>query len=201
VSRCLHLCRHVTGVYIPSARLSATGEVKEMFGAGSAGLLTHGGCWATLEATQGQMDGFFIQLPYKNHQNRMASVGDWLKICPWVTSRAGGCREHLGLHAMSSASIRMMRESGMPSRFTVLRGTAHDAGQGGALPCSSAAAYLRLIDSCIAQLKARATSRTCNESKGEEKKAAAWSLLAGSRVEVADRGKRQRRGPAGGGVL
>jgi len=29
-----------------------------------------------LEATQGQMDGFFSQPPYKCHQNRVASVGD-----------------------------------------------------------------------------------------------------------------------------
>jgi len=29
-----------------------------------------------LETTQGQMDGFFSQLPYKCHQNRVASVGD-----------------------------------------------------------------------------------------------------------------------------
>jgi len=28
-----------------------------------------------LEATQGQMDGFFSQLPYKCHQNRVAYVG------------------------------------------------------------------------------------------------------------------------------
>jgi len=31
---------------------------------------------ATLEATQGQFDIFFSQLPYKCHQNRVASVGD-----------------------------------------------------------------------------------------------------------------------------
>ena len=31
---------------------------------------------SALEATQGQMDGFFSQLPYKCHQNRVASVGD-----------------------------------------------------------------------------------------------------------------------------
>ena len=31
---------------------------------------------STLEAAQGQMDGFFSQLPYKCHQNRVASVGD-----------------------------------------------------------------------------------------------------------------------------
>ena len=31
---------------------------------------------STLEATQGQIDGFCSQLPYKCHQNRVASVGD-----------------------------------------------------------------------------------------------------------------------------
>ena len=30
----------------------------------------------TLETTQGQIDGFFSQLPYKCHQNRVASVRD-----------------------------------------------------------------------------------------------------------------------------
>ena len=30
----------------------------------------------TLEATQGHIDGFFSQLPYKCHQNRVASLGD-----------------------------------------------------------------------------------------------------------------------------
>ena len=35
--------------------------------------------------------------------------------------------------------------------------------------CSgSTVAYLRLIDSCITQLKAQGPSRTCNESKEEE---------------------------------
>jgi len=29
-----------------------------------------------LETTQGQFDGLFSQLPYKFHQNRVASVGD-----------------------------------------------------------------------------------------------------------------------------
>jgi len=35
--------------------------------------------WAAipaLEATQVQIDGFLSQLPYKCHQNRVASVGD-----------------------------------------------------------------------------------------------------------------------------
>ena len=31
---------------------------------------------STLEATQVQIDGFFSQLPYKCHRNRMASVRD-----------------------------------------------------------------------------------------------------------------------------
>ena len=31
---------------------------------------------AALEATQGQMDGFFRQLPYKCHLQKVASVGD-----------------------------------------------------------------------------------------------------------------------------
>ena len=34
---------------------------------------------------------------------------------------------------------------------------------------SETVAYLRLIDSCITQLKAQGPSRTCNESKEEEK--------------------------------
>ena len=34
---------------------------------------------------------------------------------------------------------------------------------------TEAGAYLRLIDSCITQLKAQGPSRTCNESKEEEK--------------------------------
>ena len=41
----------------------------------------------TPEATQGQFDGFCIQLPYKFCQNRAASVGDGLEICPWILSR------------------------------------------------------------------------------------------------------------------
>ena len=37
---------------------------------------------------------------------------------------------------------------------------------------SEAGSYLRLIDSCITQLKAQGPSRTCNESKGEEEEPA-----------------------------
>jgi len=47
---------------------------------------------SALEATQGQIDGFCSQLPYKCHQNRVASVGDSLKIFPRVAPREGGTR-------------------------------------------------------------------------------------------------------------
>jgi len=40
-----------------------------------------------LEATQGQMDRFFGQLPHKCHFEDVASVGDWLQICPEIDSR------------------------------------------------------------------------------------------------------------------
>ena len=40
-----------------------------------------------LEVTQGQNDSFFSQLSYKCHLEEVASVGDYFKICPWVTSR------------------------------------------------------------------------------------------------------------------
>ena len=38
-------------------------------------------------------------------------------------------------------------------------------------PATEAGSYLRLIDSCITQLKAQGPSRTCNESKEEEEEA------------------------------
>ena len=34
------------------------------------------GLRSTLEGTQGHIGGFFSQLPYKCHQNRVAYVGD-----------------------------------------------------------------------------------------------------------------------------
>ena len=40
---------------------------------------------------------------------------------------------------------------------------------------NEAGSYLRLVDSCITQLQAQGTSRTCNESKEEEEKAMAGS--------------------------
>jgi len=60
------------------------------------------------------------------------------------------------------------------------------AGGGGALVSRppigfEAGSRLRLIDSCITQLKAQGPSRTCNESKEEEKKKAShWLGTAGS---------------------
>jgi len=43
---------------------------------------------------------------------------------------------------------------------------------------------LRLIDSCITQLKAQGTSRTCNESKAEEEGIAFGVVCSGFRVRV-----------------
>ena len=42
---------------------------------------------AALEATQGQINGFFSHLPYKCYLEEMASMGDWFKICPQLESR------------------------------------------------------------------------------------------------------------------
>ena len=45
----------------------------------------------TLETTRGQMDGFFSQLPYEDHLEEVASVGDDLKIFPQLDSRVVLC--------------------------------------------------------------------------------------------------------------
>jgi len=42
---------------------------------------------------------------------------------------------------------------------------------------TEAGSYLRLIDSCITQLKAQGPSRTCNESKEEEE---GWGFHPGT---------------------
>ena len=44
--------------------------------------------------------------------------------------------------------------------------------------------YLRLIDSCITQLKAQGPSRTCNESKKEEEEVgvSVWGVVERSRA-------------------
>ena len=50
--------------------------------------------------------------------------------------------------------------------MVVLRGGAFSFQRG--IPVSEAGSYLRLVDSCITQLKAQGPSRACNESKEEE---------------------------------
>ena len=56
-----------------------------------------------LEATQGQMNGFLSQLPYKCYQDQVASVRNGLKICHWVVCRVdlageqgAGCARRTG---------------------------------------------------------------------------------------------------------
>ena len=39
------------------------------------------------ENNPGQNEGFFSQLPIKFYPPQVVSVGDCLKICPWVASR------------------------------------------------------------------------------------------------------------------
>jgi len=56
---------------------------------------------------------------------------------------------------MSETSSGRMPPAAPKSRSEMCSGTEADS-------------YLRLIDSCITQLKAQGPSRTCNESKGEE---------------------------------
>jgi len=60
------------------------------------------------EATQGHMDGFCSQLPYKCHQNRVASVGDWLKLCPWVIPRVArqSARKHVAVDVRNQTFIQ-----------------------------------------------------------------------------------------------
>jgi len=57
-----------------------------------------------MEATQGQINCFFNQLPYKCHLEEVAFVGDWLKICPQLDSRVG--RVDQTLATLSSKSPR-----------------------------------------------------------------------------------------------
>ena len=45
-------------------------------GAGFGASVSGQNCRAALEATQGQMDGFFSQLPYTCYIEEVASVGD-----------------------------------------------------------------------------------------------------------------------------
>jgi len=61
-------------------------------------LSAHPSALPALEATQEQLHGVFSQLPYKCHQNRVASVGDLLKICPWVASRVALCCATIPTH-------------------------------------------------------------------------------------------------------
>jgi hypothetical protein len=62
--------------------------------------------WCTaLEATQGQIDGFFGQLPYKHHFFEVASVRDGLLIRPQLDSRVG---QHLLLLPPISLLVLLM---------------------------------------------------------------------------------------------
>ena len=53
----------------------------------------------------------------------------------------------------------------------------------GGVVVTEAGSYLRLIDSCITQLKAQGPSWTCNESKEEER--STWRMVSTTLAETA----------------
>ena len=53
---------------------------------------------------------------------------------------------------------------------------------------TEAGSYLRLIDSCVTQLRAQGPSRTCNQSKEEKKDSRTSDIRACGRREVAGPG-------------
>ena len=60
----------------PKPGVHAQQVARQAVGEGDRRALPRLAAGAAGEATQGQIDGFFSQLPYKCHQNRVASVGD-----------------------------------------------------------------------------------------------------------------------------
>jgi len=71
----------------------------------------------------------------------------------------------LGLRVMCRSVMRIGRRSAVTENITC--GT-------------EASSYLRLIDSCITQLKVQGPSRTCNESKEEEGTSPVASVWSGA---------------------
>jgi hypothetical protein len=67
----------------------------------------------TLETTQGPKDGLFSLLPFKCHLPEVASVGDWLNICPWVASRVESRRGRGALPPPSPQTRQARPESGL----------------------------------------------------------------------------------------
>ena len=65
------------------------------------------------------------QLPYKCHKNRVASVGDGLKICPWVTSRVVNHCPPLQMPPTPGRSVRQLVPRGAPHVRAEHAGNAH----------------------------------------------------------------------------
>ena len=87
--------QHHVRVEPPNGRSQAAGPGALCARAGSGGRALPGpsGTFqSALDATQGQIDGFFSQLPYKCQLEEVASVGDSLEICPWVASSVASGR-------------------------------------------------------------------------------------------------------------
>ena len=80
-------CRE-RGVFIGPYGGPRGGAVSHQRGSPVQGFQTY----SALEATQGRMDSFSSQLPYKCYREEVASVGGCLKICPQLDSRMGDLR-------------------------------------------------------------------------------------------------------------
>ena len=63
----------------------------------------------TLETTPRHIGVFFSQLLFKCYLPEVASVGDWLRICPWIASRVEGGTDqrHLSPGSHQTASARV----------------------------------------------------------------------------------------------
>jgi hypothetical protein len=62
---------------------------------------------STLETTQGQIDGFFSQIPFKFYLPEVASVEDGLEIFPWVASRVVYVPYSLGSGSLDGPLTRL----------------------------------------------------------------------------------------------
>ena len=77
---------------------------------------------STLEATQGQIDGFSSQLLYKYHQNRVAFVGGWLEGFGLGCLQAGA--ERRGNHLRGFEDFYLNARARIWPRLSYMRSTA-----------------------------------------------------------------------------
>ena len=97
----------------------------------------------------------------------MSSVGvlyGFGRVFPPKTGRHVPKYTKLSAHCLTCTAPRVLKRV-----FDGPRGGTRENNHFTGMCCGTeAGSYLRLIDSCITQLKAQGASRTCNESKEEE---------------------------------